>query len=83
MINGCWGNFKGVKCLGCDSDQAPPSKTKVKNEWNYTSASHIYQHGVDRDKCSSNIYSSSSSGGGGVVIASLERIAQISHSLLY
>ena len=29
MYNGYWGNFKGVKCLGCDSDQAPPSTTKV------------------------------------------------------
>jgi hypothetical protein len=21
MCNGCWSTFKGVKCLGCDSDQ--------------------------------------------------------------
>jgi len=29
MFNGYWGNFKGVKCLGCDSDQAPPSTNEV------------------------------------------------------
>ena len=29
MYNGYWGNFKGVKCLGCDSDKAPLSTIKV------------------------------------------------------
>jgi len=29
MINGYWGTFKGVKCLRCDSYQAPPSTIKV------------------------------------------------------
>jgi ribosomal protein S27E len=50
MFNGNWGTFKGVKCPGCDSDQAPLSTTKVKIEWNFICASHIYQSGVDRDK---------------------------------
>jgi len=48
------GTFKGVKCLGCDSDQEPPSTTNVKNEWNYNSVSQIYQHSMDRDICSSS-----------------------------
>jgi len=47
------GTLKGVRCLGCDSDQAPPSTTKVKIEWKYISASHIFQNSVDWDKCSS------------------------------
>jgi hypothetical protein len=50
MCNGYWGTFKGVKCPGCDSDQAPLSTTKVKIEWNCIFVSHIYQSGVDRDK---------------------------------
>jgi hypothetical protein len=50
MFSGYWGTFKGKKCPGCDSDVALFSTTKVKNEWNYISASHILQRGVDRDK---------------------------------
>jgi len=53
MFNVYSGYFKGVKCLGSDSDQETPSTTKVNNEWNYNSASHIYQHSMDRDTCSS------------------------------
>ena len=51
MFNGYRGTFRGVKCLGCDSDRAPVSTTNVKNEWKNMSASHVYQRGVDRDKC--------------------------------
>jgi hypothetical protein len=56
MFNGYWGTFRGAKCLGCDSDYAPTSTIKVKNEWNYISGSNMYRLGVDTNK-----YSTSSS----------------------
>jgi len=54
------GYFQRVKCLECDSDQACPSTMKVKIEWNYIFAYHVYQHYVDREKCSRISNSSSS-----------------------
>ena len=62
------GTFKGVKWSGCDSGQTPLYTTKFKNEWNYTSASLIYQHDVDRDKCSNGGGGSSKSSSSGVVL---------------
>jgi hypothetical protein len=41
MFNGYWGTFIGVKCPGCDTDQAPLSTIKVKNEWNCICFPHI------------------------------------------
>jgi hypothetical protein len=32
-----WLDSLGVKQLGCETDHSPPSSTKVKNEWSYTS----------------------------------------------
>jgi hypothetical protein len=46
--------FLGVKWLGCEADNSPPSSAKVKNAWSYTSTSlyvfmvwHLSKHRDD------------------------------------
>jgi hypothetical protein len=36
------GSFPGNKKAGREVDQSPPSSSEVKNEWIYTSTSHIH-----------------------------------------
>jgi hypothetical protein len=36
----------GVKRLGREADQSPPSSAEVKNAWSYTSTPSIRLHGV-------------------------------------
>jgi hypothetical protein len=45
LFSGYWGS----KRLGHEGNCSIPSSAKVKNEWNYTSASCICLHGVDRE----------------------------------
>jgi hypothetical protein len=37
----------GVKCLGCEIKNSPPSSAKFKNEWNETSASPMCIYDAD------------------------------------
>jgi len=36
----------GVKWLGCEADQSPPSSAEVKNVWSYTSTPPVCFHGM-------------------------------------
>jgi hypothetical protein len=36
LISGYMSPFSGVKWVGHEADDSPPSSAKVKNEWNYT-----------------------------------------------
>ena len=47
LFNGHRGSFAGVKRLGRDVEDQPPSDAEVKNEWSYTSTP-ICMRGVDR-----------------------------------
>jgi hypothetical protein len=49
LLNGYCGSFPGVQQLEHDVDYSPPSSTKVKNKWSYTSTPPICLDGKDRD----------------------------------
>jgi hypothetical protein len=49
LFGGYPGSFPGIKRPRCNCNLLPLSSTKVKNEWNYNSASPLRLHGVDRD----------------------------------
>jgi hypothetical protein len=36
----------GVKWPGCEADHSPPSSSKVKNVWSYTSTPAVHLHGM-------------------------------------
>jgi hypothetical protein len=46
LSSGTRGFFPGVKQLGNEANQSPPSRAEVKNAWNYTSTPPVRLHGV-------------------------------------
>ena len=48
--SGVQGSFSGINQPGCESDHSPPSSTKVKSEWSYTSSPLLCLHDICRDK---------------------------------
>jgi hypothetical protein len=55
------GFIPGVKGMGCEVDQSPPSNFEVKNEWRCNSLPPLRHHGVDRDKFTSSVADSTAS----------------------
>ena len=53
-IKGYRVSFPGITRPRCDVDHSPPASAEVKNEWMYTSTSHIRLHGVERDNFNSS-----------------------------
>jgi hypothetical protein len=49
LLNGHLRSFPGIKQPEREVDHSPPTSTKVKNEWSYTSITPIALHGVDSD----------------------------------
>jgi len=50
---GVQGSFSRINQPGHESDHLPPSNTKVKNEWSYTSSPPLCLHDICRDKFAS------------------------------
>jgi hypothetical protein len=48
LFNVYWGSFKGVRWTQHKDDYSPPSSSKIKNEYSYTSAHPICLHSMDR-----------------------------------
>jgi hypothetical protein len=48
LFRGKWSSLPGVKRLELDGEHAPPSRTKVNNEYSYRYTSSLCLHGVDR-----------------------------------
>jgi hypothetical protein len=55
------GSFPGVKGMGREVDQSPPSNADVKNEWSCNSIPPLRHHGVGRDKFTSSFDDSTTS----------------------
>ena len=51
--SGVQGSFSRINQPGHESDHLPPSRTKVKNEWSYTSFPTLCLHDIRRDKFAS------------------------------
>jgi hypothetical protein len=43
------GFFPQGELLSCRADCSPPSSAKVKSDWSYTAASHMYIHSMGKD----------------------------------
>jgi hypothetical protein len=50
LFSGYWCYFLGVKWPRRGFDHSPPSSTKTKNLWSYTSTLPLWFYGMERDK---------------------------------